>query len=465
MPIIRIDHPNISENEKTYITVASDATDAAISVQNIEGFSVSEYVVVGKIGEEKTELVKIHASTAPTGSTITFTAGLSFDHAVNTPVTYIGFNQVALYSAATETGTYTIVGSATNIEVDQDHTEINDTAGSTSTWYKVRYYNSTSATYSSYSDEVQGSGYTEDSLRKMMDKSNALCNDRDDKVLTEDEKIDIINDGYQQTINRLEKSDHKRFVKKGYVDVKNSYNTGTVAVTDGSTAVTGTSTVWVATWTGKKVLFSDEGFPYDVASVDSATGITLTRAYSQDGEDLSGASYKIFQDEYDLYDESTGVEVVDFKKIEQVIDDDGNTVGEYDLHRTENGYYLKRQGTNLKFCLNYIPSTSDVQGRWTAWYRYQPTKLDTMADEPEFPMGYSSILVSYLCSKIWERIGNMDKAAYYMGEFISLQNKLIRESVPRTNEKRGWRIDRNLRAHYEHDADWQDEIYSRITVT
>jgi len=459
--IIRIDHPSIEGNEKTYLTTSASDGGTSLDVQNTEGFSANDYIIVGKLGEEKTELRKISSVTPDTRLSID---ALQFDHAVNTPVTYIAFNQVALYSASTQTGTYTIVGSATALEVDQLFTEIEDTSGTSSTWYKVRYYNSTSDTWSSYSDAVEGGGYTEDSLRKIIDKANAVCNDRDNKILTEDEKIDIVNDGYQQVNNRLEKADHKRFLKKGYVDVKDSYETGTVSVNDGGTVVTGTGTTWVAGWKNKKIMFGDEGFPYEVASVDSATQLTLTRGYVGDGDDLSGETYKIFQDEYDIYNESTGAKVTDFKKTEQVVDEDGNIINEYDPHRTEDGYYLKRQGTDLKFCLNYIPSTSGAEGRWTVWYRYQPSKLDSMADEPEFPAGYSGLLVAYLCSKIWERIGKMDKASYYMGEFIALQNKLIRECVPRTNEKKGFRIDRNLRAHYEHDSDWIDDIYSRKTI-
>ena len=459
--IVRINHPNIEGNEKTYLTVAASDGDTALTVQNMEGFSANDYVVVGKLGEEKTELRKVASVTEDT--TIT-TDALSFDHSVNTPITFIGFNQVAIYSSSTQTGTYTIVGSATDIEVDQDHTEIDDSSGSTSTWYKSRYYNATTSTYSTYSDTVQGSGYTEDSLREILNRASAMANDRNDKIYTEDEKIKLVNVGYQKAINRLEKADHKRFVKKGYVDIKNSYNTGTVDVSDGSTDVTGSSTVWDTGWTGKKIVFSDEGFPYEIASVDSSTTLTLTKAYSQDGEDLDDATYKIFQDEYDIHDESTGVEVVDFKKIEQVINEEGTIVNEFDLHRTENGYYLKRQGTSLKFCLNYYPDTSDDEGRWTVWYRYQPSKLDSMADEPEFPAGYSGILDYYLASKIRAKADDITAAGNFMGEFIDAVNKMIRESVPRTNEKRGFRLDRNLKVGKVHDADWGDRVYSRRTV-
>lgn len=470
---IRIEHPDISQNEKTYLTATVAVGATTLTVQNIEGFSIGQYLVLGKLGEEKTEIVRVHASTAPSGSTITLASAILFAHSVNTPVTYIAFNQIAIYSALTKTGTYTELTSQTYgdsspkaIEVDQDYTEFDHRNGTTSTWYKVRYYNSTGLNYSSYSDVVQGTGYSDDSLRRIIDKASVLANDKNHKIYSEEEKIEIVNDGYQEVINRLEKADHKRFLKKGYVDIFNSYNTGTVAVVDGGTTVTGTSTSWSSVTCGDKIIFENEGFPYEIASIDSTTSLTLTRAYNGGGSDLTTATYLIFKDEYTIYNETTGAAVVDFKKIEQVVDEDGNIVDEFDLHRQEDGYFIKREDDNLRLCINYHPSTSDAKGRWTVWYRYQPPKLDTMADEPELPQGYSGLLVSYLVSKIQERASEMDKAAYAMRGFIDGTDKMIGQSSPRTNEKKSFRLDRNLAKSDEHDDDWgQSNLYGRETIT
>jgi len=462
---IRIKHPSIEGNEKTYLSSSASAGSTTLTVQNIKGFSVGEYVVLGTVGDEQTEIIRIHASTTPTGSTITLASGTAFAHAVNTPVTYIPFNQVALYKSSSKGGTYAIIGSAVNLEIDEPHTEINDATGTTSTWYKTRYYNSSTTTWSSYSGEIQGSGYKPNSLKKIIEKASVITDDKAHDALTLDEKIDIVNDGYEQVVNRLEKADHKRFVKKAYVDIEDSYNTGSVAVNDGGTAVTGTGTTWVVTWTNKKMIFEDEGFPYEVASVDDTDTITLTRAYNGAGDNLSGGTYKIFQDEYTIYDEATGIALSDFKKIEQVVDKNGVIANEFDMHRTESGYYLKREGDNLRFCLNYIPATSDAEGRWVVWYRYQPTKLEEMEDEPEFPQGYSGILVSYLAAKIRERQEDLEGVSYYMSEYMLSSNKLIREVNPRTNEKKGFRIDRNLRGGTDTDADWLEDKYSRKTIT
>ena len=446
--VIRINHPDISGNEKTYLTAASTVGATELTVQNVSGFSVNNYVVFGKLGSEYTEISKISAI-----STSLTVSALSFAHSINTPITKIPFNQAAVYKCPTKTGTYAIVGSLANLQADKLYTEIEDVGGLASNYYKTRFYNVASTVWSSYSDIVQGTGYTQDSLGKIIEKANALTGDRNNRVLSQDEKIDIINDGYQQAINKLEKADSKRFVKKAYVDIKNSYNTGTVAVTDGSTTVAGTGTTWSTGWTGKKIIFSDEGFPYEIASVGAVGTLTLTRGYNGAGSNLSGSTYIIFQDEYDIYDETTGEEITDFKKIEQVVDEDGNIVNEFDLHRNEDGYYLKRDKDNLKLCLNYQPDTTKAEGRWTVQYSYQPPLLDSLGDEPEFPQGYSVLLVHYLKCKIRERQGDTNGAGSAMGEFTDGLNKMIGQATPRTNEKKGFRLENN-NSKEDYDSDW-----------
>lgn len=70
------------------------------------------------------------------------------------------------------------------------------------------------------------------------------------------------------------------------------YATGTIALTQGSTAVTGTGTAFSANVAPGARLLGPDGRTYTVAAVASATGLTLTSAYL--GATVSGAGYKIF---------------------------------------------------------------------------------------------------------------------------------------------------------------------------
>ena len=67
------------------------------------------------------------------------------------------------------------------------------------------------------------------------------------------------------------------------------YTTGTVAVTNGSKAVVGTSTVWTSDMVGRYLKVSN--YWYEIASVTDNTHLTLLTEYGEDT--ASGASYTI----------------------------------------------------------------------------------------------------------------------------------------------------------------------------
>lgn len=69
----------------------------------------------------------------------------------------------------------------------------------------------------------------------------------------------------------------------------NAYNTGTVAINEGSTTVTGTGTVFTAAMIGRHILL--ERLWYEITGRASDTSITIGSAYT--GSNLSGASYTL----------------------------------------------------------------------------------------------------------------------------------------------------------------------------
>lgn len=73
--------------------------------------------------------------------------------------------------------------------------------------------------------------------------------------------------------------------------IRNDYESGTIALTNGSTAVTGTGTAWVAAGlSGGDVLYRG-GYALPIASVNSNTSITLKQAWP--GTTASGLAYMI----------------------------------------------------------------------------------------------------------------------------------------------------------------------------
>jgi hypothetical protein len=91
-----------------------------------------------------------------------------------------------------------------------------------------------------------------------------------------------IDNRYKQLVSRVR---FKHLRKVGEVQIPATYDTGTVAVTRDATAVTGTSTVWT-TFPGSGTRTNDwikiASAWHKIASVGSATALTLSTAFSED---------------------------------------------------------------------------------------------------------------------------------------------------------------------------------------
>lgn len=145
--------------ELTYLNgdVAVGAT--SITVDNGQGYATNDYLITERRRTEKAELRKI---STVSGQTITLSSALSFAHKDGIQVQKILYNQRKFYSCTTKDGTYAAISDGTNpkdIEVDRpDGTFFEHAAGTSSTWYKATYYNSTTPTETSLDDAVATQG-------------------------------------------------------------------------------------------------------------------------------------------------------------------------------------------------------------------------------------------------------------------------------------------------------------------
>lgn len=162
---ITINHPELG-TQKSYTTAQVNASALYSLVENNDDFSSGDLVLFGKYGQEKSEIVTLTGITS--SNRIDHSTGPVFDHPARTPVSQVRYNQAEISRATSEGGAYTVV-TTINLNVDEEYTLYDDTGGTTSSWYKIRYKHSGTSAYSEYSDEVQGTGYAEDSLRSMVD--------------------------------------------------------------------------------------------------------------------------------------------------------------------------------------------------------------------------------------------------------------------------------------------------------
>lgn len=92
----------------------------------------------------------------------------------------------------------------------------------------------------------------------------------------------------------------------GVVTLQAQVNTGSIALTNGSTTVTLTGGTW-PTWAASGELYIG-GQVYEISTRDSATQLTLTAAYP--GTTASGVAYVLSQTEYDLPDDCLTIDEV-----------------------------------------------------------------------------------------------------------------------------------------------------------
>lgn len=76
------------------------------------------------------------------------------------------------------------------------------------------------------------------------------------------------------------------------------YTTGTVAITQGSTAVTGSGTTWTTAFTGRKLALALGSPWYRFTRTGNTSGTIPTGGYAE--ATVTASPYTLFQDEYDL---------------------------------------------------------------------------------------------------------------------------------------------------------------------
>lgn len=171
MPQLKISNQvlNLEGNEKTYFDADEAIGQTSLSA-NGTNFAVDQYILLGQLGQEKSEIIKIHASTAPTSTIITTATATVFAHNRGDAITFIPFNQIIVERSTDGGITFTPL-SAVDIRPDLEDTIILRPSDTSTDVYRCRFYNSTSAVYSEYSDEITASGYADNTVYAIKERA------------------------------------------------------------------------------------------------------------------------------------------------------------------------------------------------------------------------------------------------------------------------------------------------------
>jgi len=143
--------------EKTKFSADEAIGQTVLSCDNADKYSADDYLMLGYLGNDISEMKQID-SVASDLKSITLTSGTKHAHAKGTLITKMLFNQRKFYRATSESGTYTHLsgeGSPIDIEVDDPAgTLLEDTTGTSTSWYKSTHFNSTTSVETALTDAI-----------------------------------------------------------------------------------------------------------------------------------------------------------------------------------------------------------------------------------------------------------------------------------------------------------------------
>ena len=111
---IVVNNKDLIENaDKSFLAADIASGVSSLTLESTQRFYTNQIIVIGEIGTERTEIIKTHAVTTPSGQTLTLASATARAHQRGDPVYIINYDRYELSHATTATGsktTLTITG-------------------------------------------------------------------------------------------------------------------------------------------------------------------------------------------------------------------------------------------------------------------------------------------------------------------------------------------------------------------
>lgn len=199
---IPITNPSLEDFEKTALSKRHEATDTTLNVFSGRGFGVNQLLLVGNYNEEIAEIVSTHATTTPTDTTITLSAGLKYAHSVNTPIRRTLYNKFKIYRSDDKGVSYTLEAT---VDISPDSYQTVYISGSgPGALFRITSYNSITGVESTPSDAISGVGLGFASVGYILDRVYDLFADPTQEYIKSDATLlNYLNEGYIDLWTRL----------------------------------------------------------------------------------------------------------------------------------------------------------------------------------------------------------------------------------------------------------------------
>jgi hypothetical protein len=105
-----------------------------------------------------------------------------------------------------------VVGTITNLSADEEYTVLEDATAVSTDYFKIKYYNSHSGTYSDFSDSLSQTGFTRYALASIQDHILKVAEDVKEKRITRDMITEWVNQWKDLLANRIIEINEKYFI-------------------------------------------------------------------------------------------------------------------------------------------------------------------------------------------------------------------------------------------------------------
>ena len=188
---LQINNIGLNENvNSTFLTTDIASASGTLTVQSISGFAVNQILLIGEIGSEKTEIIKTHASTAPSGNTITLASNTVYSHQKGVKVYIIPYDQYELSHATSDGGSKTLLNTTLGSGIIAINPEANETYyydnEYSSGGYYVRKKDSINSIFSEYSDYIPYTGYADNSVYSIKHRALLQLGEKIGNLITDE---------------------------------------------------------------------------------------------------------------------------------------------------------------------------------------------------------------------------------------------------------------------------------------
>lgn len=203
MRVITIVNPKILD--APYTLISQDYTSGTtLYVEDSSGFIDNDLIIIGGQGDEKVEVTDL-TSTPPNDTSFAITA-LKFPHDADEAVQKVLYDKYDIQYKTSADGDWTALVTAGEFDWGKDRTDYVHSAGLSTNYYRSRYYNSATATYSDWSDSVVGTGYTRLQVGWLIARTRKKARDENAEHATDKEIIASFN-----TVNDIVKGMNKKW--------------------------------------------------------------------------------------------------------------------------------------------------------------------------------------------------------------------------------------------------------------